>query len=243
MEHTAAMGTVAPLVNVGLASRALEAAMNRPGHLPGMVTFYGPSGWGKSTAAAYAANKHRAYYVECKSAWTRKALLLALCKEMGLEPRRTLYELIDQVAEQLVLSGRPLIIDELDHIAAKGAVEIVRDLYDASGAAILLIGEERLPSKLEKWERFHNRMLDWVAALPASLEDCRHLARLYCPGVEVADDLLAEVHRKTGGNVRRICVNLERVRAEAAGLGLDRIDRKRWGDREIYTGKPRRRAV
>lgn len=243
MTETAAMATVAPLVNVGLADDALRAAMHRPGHLPGMVTLYGPSGWGKTTAAAYVANKYRAYYVECKSAWTRKALLLALCKEMGLAPKATLYELVDQVAEELVLSGRPLIIDELDHIAAKGAVEIVRDVYDASGAAVLLIGEERLPTKLKRWERFHNRMLQWVAAQPAGLSDCRQLARLYAPEVDVADDLLELLHTKCQGNIRRICVNLERIRAEAAELGLDRIDAKRWGDRPIYTGEPRQRAA
>ena len=50
-----ASATTAPLKNVALCTRLLEQAINRPAHLPGLVCFYGPSGWGKSFAAAYAA--------------------------------------------------------------------------------------------------------------------------------------------------------------------------------------------
>ncbi len=38
--------TTAPLANVSLCGIALSRAMERPSHLPGMVCFYGPSGWG-----------------------------------------------------------------------------------------------------------------------------------------------------------------------------------------------------
>ncbi|WP_207214001.1 hypothetical protein [Solidesulfovibrio carbinolicus] len=61
------------------------------------------------------------------------------------------------------LHGRPLIIDEMDHVVERNAVELVRDLYEASRAAILLIGEKALPGKLAQWERFHGRILDWVS--------------------------------------------------------------------------------
>ena len=217
--------------------------MHRPAHLPGMVTLYGPSGWGKSFAAAHAANRHRAYYIEAKSSWTKKALLMAILKEMGIVPEKTIYQMTDQVSEQLVLSGRPLIVDEMDHVADKNAVEIVRDIYEGSNAPMLLIGEERLPHKLRRWERFHGRMLDWVPAQPADIEDARALRSLYCQSVEVADDLLERFLEAANGSVRRICVNLERARQEALGQGLTCIDRAAWGNRELFTGEPPRRRV
>nr|WP_249123784.1 ATP-binding protein [Pseudomonas aeruginosa] len=68
----------------------------------------------------------------------------------------------DQIAEELAASGRPLIIDEMDHLVAAGQVELIRDLYESSQASILLIGEEMLPTKLKKYERFHGRVLSWV---------------------------------------------------------------------------------
>ena len=42
----------ARLANLAICQAALKRAMDRPGHLPGLVVHYGPSGWGKSTAAA-----------------------------------------------------------------------------------------------------------------------------------------------------------------------------------------------
>jgi DNA transposition AAA+ family ATPase len=235
--------TVAPLTNIGLCAGALRRASSRADHLPGMVVFYGPSGWGKSTAAAYAANKQRAYYIECKSTWTKKATLAAILQEIGIPAPKTIYEMTDAISEQLAKSGRPLIIDEMDHLADKAAVEIVRDLYEGSGAAILLIGEERLPKKLEKWERFHGRILDFVPAQPSTLEDARHLSRMYCKGVTIADDLLEKIHKLSNGSARRICVNLERVFQEAAGSGMDSIDLAQWGKRELFTGfAPARRV-
>lgn len=243
MEDVQMSGTTAPLKNVALCNRLLETAMNRPAHLPGLVTFYGPSGWGKSFAAAYVANKHRAYYVECKSTWTRKAILTAILREMGIVPQTAIYEMTDQISEQLATSGRPLIIDEMDHIVEKKAVEVIRDIYEGSNAAILLIGEENVDTKLRKWERFHNRMLAWQPAQPADIADTKHLAKLYCKNVVIAEDLLAHIQKQSGGVVRRICVNLNLVEQTALSMGMDEIDRKNWGNKDLYSGSAPHRRI
>lgn len=228
--------TIAPLTNVALCSRALEAAINRPAHLPGIVAFYGYSGIGKSVSAAYAANSHRAYYVEVKRTWTGKALLQNILKEMGIKPAKVMYNMSDQISEQLALSGRPLIIDEMDHIVARNYVEIVRDIYGSSEAPILIIGEENLENNLRSYERFHNRILDWVPAQPASLSDIQQLVSLYCSDVQIADDLLASIQTQCKGGIRRVCVNLERVRQFALTEGLDEVDLAAWGKRALFTG-------
>lgn len=235
--------TTAALKNVALCTRALERAMQRPLHLPGLVAFYGPSGWGKSVSAAYAANKYRAYYVQCASTWTRKYLLLAMLSEMGVAPARTIPEIAEQVAEQLVLSNRPLIIDEMDHLVDRNAVELVRDIYEASNAPILLIGEEHLESRLRRWERFHNRMLDWIPAQPVDLDDVRQLARLYSPEIMIADALLDRMQRVNRGAIRRICINIERVRQFALAEGLEAVDADAWGERDLFTGEAPKRRV
>lgn len=236
--------SIAPLTNVARCNAALERAMHRPRHLPGIVTFYGPSGWGKTFAATYTAVKHRAYHVEAKSSWTRKALLAAILTEMGIAPMKTLYEMSSQVSEQLVLSGRPLIIDEFDHLVQAGTVEVVRDIHESSHAAVLLIGEEQLSAKLKRWERFHNRVLSWVQAEPATADDARRLAGLYLTKVEIRPELLARIHEMARGAVRRICINLEMVQEEALDAGWKSVGLKEWGDRELYTGEaPARRLV
>ena len=235
---------IAPLANIAVAERAISRALGRGLHQPGLVVMHGPSGYGKSMSAAWVTARNRAYYVQASDFWTKKAMLKDICRSLGLQfkPGDTVDEMAKMVVAQLEQSGRPLILDEFDYVVDKNLVEAVRSLYEGSKAAILIIGEEALPQKLKKWERFHGRILDWYPAQPASVEDARELARLYCPHVEVADCLLGKLVEKARGSVRRISTNLETVQEEALGMGWDAVDLAKWGARAIHTGEPPRRV-
>lgn len=235
--HLEQPASIAQLRNVALFAEAMTAAIMRPAHLPGLMAFHGPSGYGKTFAATYAANVHRAFYVEARSSWTRRALCVAILREIGLEPAQRVYEMQQQIADALATSQRPLILDEADHVLAAGSIEIVRDIHESSGCVVALIGEERLPQKLRAVERVHNRVLRWVAAVPSDLEDARALSQLYCPGLKVADDLLEAILQASRGGARRVCVNLDLVRdAAAKGAPKGGADRAWWADRGFYTG-------
>jgi hypothetical protein len=123
---------IVPLTNVGLLSSAIDRALQRPVGLPGLVVMYGASGLGKSISAAFAANMHRAYYVEARDTWTKKAFLLAILREMGMVPSRTLSEMVDQGGELLSLSGRPLLVDDVQDLVDKAAANVLTDIYNAS---------------------------------------------------------------------------------------------------------------
>jgi DNA transposition AAA+ family ATPase len=235
--HAAHVGTIARLRNVTLFHEGLTAALARAPHLPGLVVFHGPSGYGKTFAATLSANLHRAHYVEARSSWTKRALCRAILHEMGIEPAQRVYEMSSQIADELRASGRPLILDEADHVLAAGAIEIVRDIHESSGAAIALIGEERLPAKLRAVERVHNRVLRWVAAMPVDLHDTRELSRLYCAGLTLADDLLQAVVDAAKGGARRVCINLDLIRDAACTEQPAAIDAAWWAGRPLYTGQ------
>lgn len=229
--------TIAPLTNVRLLHGLIELAQHRDPRLPGMVCFHGPSGWGKSSAASYAYMQPGTHYIECRSTMTRKTFLEELLKEMGLLPERTIGGMYSQVVGELQGSGRTLIIDEMDYLVQKSAVDIVRDIHDETGIAIALIGEEHLPAKLRRWERFHGRILAWEGAQPASTSDVSHLAKLYCPGTLCGNDLLAKLHSLAKGSARRVCVNLALVNAEASKRGLENFGLSDWGNKPFYTGE------
>jgi len=220
--------TIAPLKNVSLCTLALERAIGRQQHLPGIVEIHGPSGFGKTFGACYATNEYNAVYIEAKSTWTRKAILVNVARELGIAPGHTMYEITEQVSERLALSGRPLIVDEMDHIVNQGAVEVIRDIYEGSHAPVLLIGEENLPRKLQQWERFHGRILDFIAAEPADMEDARILAEFYCPQVQLEDDLLASLAEAAAGSIRRICVNLALIEETSLSVGKKVVDLGVW---------------
>lgn len=222
-EPPAAPG-IARIGNIAQCQNALERAMARAANLPGLVCFYGPSGWGKSLSANYLCNLQRGYYIQCKSLWSKKVTLAKVLGEMGIKPAATSGDMLDQVCDQLSASGRPLVIDEFDHLVDKKAVELVRDIYEGSQAPILIIGEEQLPQKLKLWERFHGRILAFVPALPVSLDDARLLTAVYAPGITYADDLLDYLVSLAHGSVRRVCVNIDQIREEAGAVGATHVD-------------------
>jgi hypothetical protein len=134
-------------------------------------------------------------------------------------------------------------IDEFDFaLRSDSMVELVRDIYEGSQATIILAGEELLPQKLKRWERFHSRVMSWVPAQPVSLTDARALVPIYST-VAVEDDLLERLVKQSGGSVRRVVVNLANISDEAALEGWKSVSLKDWADRPIYTGEAPRRAA
>ncbi len=228
--------SVATLGNVAALVELIDRVQNRAATLPGMAVFFGPSGYGKTTAATYAANLYRAYYVQVKSVWTRKKLCTAILVDLGIHPARSVADMIDQIAEEIARSGRPLLIDEADHLVARNMIEIVRDIYESSGATIILIGEELLPQKLQMWERVHGRMLDWVGAQPGSLSDVEQLQQIYCRDIELKEDLKAHLLAASNRSIRRICINLDRVQEFARTHGKSSVSRADWGKTDFFSG-------
>ncbi|MGV6840008.1 MAG: AAA family ATPase [Planktomarina sp.] len=233
-QETALYNTIAPLRNVSAFVVMVEQLQNRSVGLPGLGVFYGPSGLGKSTASIYAANRFNAYAVQMKSAWTGKKLCQSILREMSIEPAKTIADMVDQIAREMTMSGRPLFIDEADYLIKRKMIELVRDIYESSFAPVVLIGEANMPQNLQTWERVHGRVLSWVGAQAACLADVTQLASIYCPGVTLSDDFQAKLLAGSKNSIRRVCVNLEHAREFCATRGVDHLDAAAWGDRKFF---------
>lgn len=238
---------IANINNLSLVAIAMERLTNRPDGLPGLGVLYGPSGYGKTTATVAVANSTQAYYVQLRSAWSKKTLLEKICFEMGIASAKTTAANLDSICEQLAASQRPLILDEADYLVTHaGMVELVRDIYEGSQAPIMLVGEEQLPNKLKKFERFHGRVLNWLPAQPVSIEDAKLLAGAYAQDVELGDDLLNHIVAIAHGSVRRVVVNLVNLAEAAAINGLEKLDMnslKSLSGFEFYKGESPKRGV
>jgi len=218
--------SIAPLRNVTILTDLTTKLVNRDPGLPGMGCFAGPSGYGKSVAVMYVANKCRAYSVQANTDWTRKHLCKTILREMGVPASGTIPELIETIGRELGASRRPLIIDEADALVAKGLIETVRSIYEETGGTgvIILVGEELLPHSLERWERVHSRMqIGMELAQPCSISDARHLATGRCAGISVSDDLMEAMHREADGSARRVVGILSDIRQIALDAGLEAI--------------------
>lgn len=236
-DNSPLINSVAPLANVARLTQLIDRCQNRMHGLPGMGCFYGRAGLGKTTAGIYATNRFSACHVEALPIGGVKGLLGMIVLELGLRPQRTTEALFTQCAQELAVSGRPLIIDEADHILSDRPIEIVRRLHDLSGVPVILMGEETLPQKLTRWERVHGRMLSWVGAEQATAADVDHLSRIYAAGVTLTAELKEALLRASRGSIRNVSTNLAHVREFAATQGLTSVDLNIWGRRAFHTGE------
>lgn len=235
----------APLANMTLALRTLSDCIEAGDHRPRMGLFYGYSGYGKTVGAAFTAAQTGAAYIEAKSIWTQRSLLEAIAEELGIVRfERTAPRLLRQIIEELNRVPRPLIIDEMDYLVKKQSVEIIRDIHDATPAAILMIGEGALPAKLKEWERFDNRILVATAAEPSSAADALLLRDHYGFAGIIADDLAIAFAERCKGVTRRIVTNLTEAARIAAAADATEINREWWGNRPVRNGDiPTRRSM
>lgn len=243
---TTLYNNVAGLRNVVALQRLVDRVETRGPSLPGMATYYGPSGWGKTTAAGYVANRMNCHVVEVKSTWRSKKLLQAIALELSIKPAKVIGDISDQIAERLARSGRTLLIDEADKLINAGMIEIVRDIHEGSKAGIVLIGEETLPQDLRRWERVHGRMLDWVAAEPGTAQDLEQLLKINAAGLTIDPELKKRILLASGPSIRRMCVNIALVVERARTVGqTETMGPKDMGAVEFFTGEapsPRRIA-
>lgn len=231
--------SIAPLRNVAALISLVERVQDRSMGLPGMAVFYGPSGWGKSTATTFAANEYQAYHVQVLSCWTPSYFLQSIMREIGIKPVRGVPAMVEAIAANLARADRPLIIDDAQYLTMnKKLIELARDLYEASQSTVILVGEEELPQHLTKWENIHNRQLAWEPALACNLSDAEKLVQIYSPDVKIERDLLSEIVDASGGSIRRVVTNIDQAKELARSRGTSRADLALWGDRVFATGQP-----
>jgi hypothetical protein len=240
---TSGGGEIAPTSNISLVHTTMEALTDRAGGLPGIGVLYGRSGLGKSVGAAYASHPagFNGIYVSCRSYETKKSLAEQICKAIGILPKGNIPSIVDAIVEVLVISGRPLIVDEVDYIVESRTLELLRDLHDVSSAAILLIGEEHLSGKLKRHERFDNRVLVWQPAVACTGTDFDLLAKQYTPGISFDAQLKKRVLAETHGVTRRVVVNLQNIKRWCDAKGVK--DAPADCDVQLYTGNAPGRVV
>lgn len=211
----------AALKNVALLSGLVAELQSMSIHEDRMGVFFGLSGWGKSRACRYARTKYRAVYVEVRDTWTRKYLLRSILIEMGVNnPTGPMAAMEDHVIQLLGQEmDRPLIIDEADKLVDRGMIELIRSIYDASKAPVVLVGEEALPAKLSRTERVARRSETRVAAQPCDLSDTKKLAAAFYPSLSIDDALLERLRAETQGNAARIIRNLKQFSEWARNAG------------------------
>lgn len=237
MEQKLNLGnSVQPLRNVAALATLVKRIEGREFGLPGMAVFHGPSGLGKTFACAHAAVHLNAIHVTVDDTWTKKTLLEAVLSELRTPPKRTIAEMMKQVKPALAIAGRTLIIDEADDAVDRNLIPTIRHMHDGSSMPVILVGMEKLPQKLKRWELVDGRVLAWTAAEPADFQDARLLAQVYARGIELDDALIAKIVEVNAGSVRRISVDLAYVTEQSRMQGVSKMTLDAWGNAPFLRG-------
>jgi DNA transposition AAA+ family ATPase len=219
---------IAKVKNISSLWQAGQALRSRSVGVPGIGLVWGATGYGKTTAAAWFANEVNAVYVRAFATWTPTAMLGAICRELSAQPMARCSTMIDFIVEQLTTRGRPLFVDEADYLVGnKKLLETLRDLHDMATTPLILIGMADFRRKVVHREQLAGRIAQWVNFRPADIADARTLTEAVCE-VDVADDLLEELHCASRGSMRDMIVGLDRVERWAKRQGKAKVASKDW---------------
>jgi DNA transposition AAA+ family ATPase len=224
---------IAPVKNIRLLTEAGRALQTRAVGVPGIGLVWGATGYGKTTAAAWLANKMDAIYIRANATWTPSAMLGSLMRELDATAKGSCSAMLDFIVEQLGKRGQPVFVDESDYLAgSKRLLETLRDLHDLSSVPVILIGMADFKRRIIHREQLAGRIAQWVEFKPADIEDARILANSVCE-VEVADDLLAELHSTAKGSMRGMIVGLARIETFAKRHEKTKMTAKDWGKQQL----------
>lgn len=225
---TSSPSGVAPTQTVAVALAAIEQIQSAPIGMPRLAVLSGAPGLGKTTALTRLAHPVdiNAVYISCRSFETVKSLAELVLRELGVntKSRWSVPNMFDAACQAFGEHGRPLVVDEADRIAEKGAIELLRDLHDIGQVPILLVGEEHLQRKLVRHhERFHDRVLVWAKAMAADGADFDKLAQHYAHGLAIDAEAKKAVLMHTHGVARRIVTALHNLSEYAKTRGVKTI--------------------
>lgn len=206
---------------MGRFDSAVDEVMDAERGFSGFVLASGQAGRGKSVAADRYHYARGGAYVRVWQGWSQTAFLQRLMFEVrGTNedmPRHTGNRCKELIVKLLEKKRKPLFIDEADRLQI-ARIEDLRDIHEATGVPIVLIGEEGLIDLLSERRRIWSRVAHEVEFGPISPAEVA-LYAMQAAGLEVSLALSMEIAQKTEGDfrlVRNVMILLEKS-AKASG--------------------------
>lgn len=189
----------------------------------GMV--HGRAGRGKTETARWYAAQNGCPYVESLRDWTVLWLYQDVLAAFGV-PRNNLpsrkKQAFDMIIDRSAELKKPIILDEADLIGPR-LLETVRDLCKMTKVPWVLIGEESLPSLMNKDRRVWSRRCASLEFQPMSAADIIVFSR-EAAGLAIKGEPAALIQRATGGDIRLIELVLSTAETIARANSASDID-------------------
>ena len=136
----------------------METLKNLPPNIPKLALVYGSHGLGKTKTLIWWATKNDAIYIRANNDMTQNGLLKELVIELNQRPYHAMQDNLDLIIKQLRFNPKIIIVDEIDYLFSKNAIEILRDIQDNTGTPIVLSGMGNVDTKIARYKHFEDRI-------------------------------------------------------------------------------------
>ncbi len=202
----------------------ISAVESRGATEASLMLVTGEAGFGKTETLDQWAVQTGAVYLRAKVEWTPHYFMSELAERLKVDARGRAKEIFARIIGVMGTQQIPLIIDEIEHCMRDGAkvLEAVRDITDLTEVIGVLIGMEKVQARIARHAQISSRIAHVVTFVPATPEDaakcCKELAE-----IEIAPDLIAEIHRQSGGRMREIMNAIATCERTARRAGAKKI--------------------
>lgn len=213
-------------------------------HVPKMGLVLGEPGIGKTTAVTYLQQRTNCLVIECSPLWTKHSMLRAIAEEFQLPPTGTSDALLGKLIQALLASGRGIVFDECDDRLfmpgqKHGAMlDTIRYLYDNTNVPFLFVGYKQSERVIRSFPQLEGRITQSAVFAAMDLRDTRRFVEQYAE-VEIADELVAEMHRATKGMPRQVVTAIEAINVKAKDQGWGALTLEQWGRDPFFPGDRR----
>lgn len=205
----------------------LSVLENRGASEASLLLVDGDAGFGKSKTVDYWAVQNNALYLRAKVMWTPNYFMSELADMLKVDSSGRTKTIFGRIAARLGGQEIPLVIDEVEHCMRNNAdvLEAVRDLSDLTEIPVILVGMERVQTKIARHKQISSRIAKVVEFQPASLEDIARTCEQLCE-VTITPDLVHEIHAQTKGLMRQVMNAIALCENTAKLNGLKEISTK-----------------
>ena len=188
---------------------------------------FSEAGRGKSrTVKKWHADNRDSIYILAQEVWKSNYtdFLKKMCIELGIRPApKRKGDCFAQAIDSLLEYPRTVIVDEIEKLP-NGFLEIMRDLTELTGCAVVLVGEEELASHMKQNRRIWNRTFQQVEFDLIGSGDIMMYVKTATSdptekkdgfeGLKLSSENASLIHSLTQGNfrdVRRLTINLSKI--------------------------------
>ncbi len=194
--------------NFILCLEAMRELARLPRDMEKMGLFYGNAGRGKSLIIEKLAIDEGAALVRTLGSWTPKQMMIDICESLEIEDTGTTSTLQHRIIDELTLSKRILIIDEVDTLFMNGKKQLLlmlRDVHDMAKTPIILTGMEQCDKMFKRDTHYYERFSRKVKMGDTTQHDIKQLC--LNADITIEDDLVQHFFTRYG-NFRPVKVLL-----------------------------------